>query len=100
MAEDTVIYADLVEHARGNLARESTVVFPMDILRTDMDVRAECCISDSCKSRSRRADNDRYLGILDERSQAADEVLALDDRVVHLPVACNNRSSCHFLITP
>ena len=96
VAEDAVIYADLIEHARGNLARERAVIFPMNVLCADVDVRAECCVSDSCQSRSRRADDDRHLGILDERSQAADEVLALDDRVVHLPVACNDWSSCHF----
>lgn len=96
VAEDAVVYADLVEHARGDLAREGTMAFPMDVLCTDVDVRAECCVSDSCESRSRRADDDRDLGVLDERSQTANEVLALDDRVVHLPVACNDRSSCHF----
>ena len=96
VTEDAVVYADLVEHARGDLAREGTVAFPMDVLCTDVDVRAECCVSDSCESRSRRADDNRDLGVLDERSQTADEVLALDDRVVHLPVACNDRSSCHF----
>ena len=96
VTEYAVVYADLVEHARGDLACEGTMAFPMDVLCTDVDVRAECCVSDSCESRSRRADDNRHLGILDERSQATDEVLALDDCVVHLPVACNDWSSCHF----
>ena len=96
VAEDAVIYADLVEHARGDLARESAVIFPMNILCTNVDVRAKSSISNSSKSRSRRTYDNRYLCVFDERSQTANEVLALDDRVVHFPVACNNRSSCHF----
>ena len=47
-----------------------------------------------------KADNDRDACVLDERCELFDELRTLGNRVVHFPVACNNRSSCHLKITP
>ena len=93
--EDTVVDADLVQHTRRNLTRECAVVFPMHILCADMDIRSLDRLCNGGQRRSRRAYHNVCLRILDQRSQSLDQLNALFDRIVHLPVAGNNRSSSH-----
>ena len=100
VTQDAVVNANLGQHLRGDFAGESTVILPMDILGTYMDVRALGLSRDSGQSRRCGADHHIHLGILHQGSQVFHKLRALGDGVVHFPVASNNRSPCHFQHLP
>ena len=96
VAEHAVVDTDLLEHRRRNLARIGAALLPMYVLCADVDVRAFDGFCHSGERRCRRASDDiDILCILHERHELLDERYALGDRIVHLPVACDDGSSCH-----
>ena len=95
VAQDAVVYADFIQHAGGDFAGESTALLPMNVLSAYMDIGALDSLSHGSESSSRGANHYVNLGILHQGSQLFYQLHALSDGVVHLPVACNNRSSSH-----
>ena len=95
VSEHAVVHADLVQHFRRDLARESAALFPMHVLRPNMDVRSLHRIGNSRQRRGRRANHNIHLRILHQRSQILHQLRPCRNRIVHFPVARNNRSPCH-----
>ena len=95
VAQHAVVNTDFIQHTGRDFTSESALGLPMHILSTHMDVGTLDSLCYRGESRSRGANHHGSLGILHQGSQLFDELHALSDGVVHLPVACNDRSSSH-----
>ena len=96
MTEYAILYANFVQHAGRNLAGESSLWLPMNILSTYMDFGALCSLGNSSQgSCSRAGNNVNVLNVCNQWSKLLDQGNALCDSVVHLPVTSDNRSTCH-----
>ena len=90
VADDDVLDACILQHCRGDLSGECTLLLEIDVLCAQMDIG-------SCDSLLDRDDIDRRdtvdnidLRILDQRLQSLTKRYCLSGGHVHLPVAGDN----------
>ena len=96
VAEHDAVDVELGEHRRRDLAREGAGGRLVHVLRVDLDARAARGVDDGLQVGERHADGDvdAVCG-RDAREQGLDEGLRLGDRLVHLPVAGDERRAGH-----
>ena len=99
VAEHTVGDAEFGQHLRRDLTRVGAALLPVNVLCTDRNIRSANRLGDSRKRCRRRTDHNGRLCVLNKRSKFLHESDPRCDRVVHFPVACNNRCSCHMLFS-
>lgn len=87
MAEDDILDAELFQAGDVALAGESALVLKMDVLRTELDVRALQLRCGSEQADGHRADNDFRLRADLDLLQVFDKGDGLSGRLVHFPVA-------------
>ena len=98
MSDDRVGAACIQEHSYGNLTRESSLFFPMDILRGDRDTSTVGLFDSGWQSREWRRHHDvAMFDVLDLGDQGIEKCARLRASFEHFPVASNNGAS-HLLI--
>ncbi len=94
--EHDAVDVDLGQHLRRHLAGERALVGLVHRLREDLHARAARGVDQRLQREERRADRDvDAVGGRDLRQQRLDELLGLGDRLVHLPVAGDERRAAH-----
>jgi hypothetical protein len=94
--EDDAVDVELDEHARGDLPRVGALLGPVHVLRVDLDAGAARGVDHRRERRVGHAERDVHaVGGAHPGQQPLDERLGLVDRLVHLPVAGDERRAGH-----
>ena len=91
VAEHDAVDVELGEHRRRDLAGVGALGLVVHVLRVDLDARAARRVDHRLQRGERHADRDVGGRGRDARQQAGDEHLGLRLRLVHLPVARDQR---------